>query len=92
MKIKTYKLTIYGKVQGVCYRDWFLNEANKLNITGYVKNLKNDNLVEALVQGNIESIKEIMKLSKIGPKMAKVKKILIDEELESKKYQIFQIK
>tara|TARA_B100001179_G_C18295811_1_gene277348 strand:- start:40 stop:318 length:279 start_codon:yes stop_codon:yes gene_type:complete len=91
LKIKTYKLTIYGKVQGVWYRGWFLKQANKLNIKGYVKNLKMDNLVEALIQGNSESIKELTKLSKVGPKLAKVDKILINEKFDSQEYKIFQI-
>ncbi|EKD49732.1 MAG: hypothetical protein ACD_63C00061G0001, partial [uncultured bacterium] len=33
-----YILTIYGKVQGVFYRDFVQENAKKLHITGWVKN------------------------------------------------------
>ena len=37
-KIKTYRLIIKGKVQGVGFRDWFNNIANRMIIL-FMKNL-----------------------------------------------------
>ena len=39
--MQSIQLTISGKVQGVGYRKWFHDEANKLNLKGHVKNLAN---------------------------------------------------
>ena len=58
--VNTYKLEISGKVQGVWYRDWFCKEARKLKITGYIKNLHNPNIVEAIIQGNLDSLNKLI--------------------------------
>lgn len=71
--IETYKLNIFGKVQGVSYRIWFLKKAENLNIKGYIKNLNNQNEVEAIIQGNLNNIKELIKLSYKGPPLSSVK-------------------
>lgn len=48
-----------GRVQGVGFR-WFVREkANKLGLKGYVMNLPNGD-VEILAQGELERIKELM--------------------------------
>ncbi|PPR51130.1 MAG: hypothetical protein CFH20_00816 [Alphaproteobacteria bacterium MarineAlpha5_Bin10] len=66
------------------YRKWFHDEAMRLNIHGYVKNSKNYNKVEAVIQGEIESINKIIKLSTIGPpnsSVIKITKILINDNI-----------
>ena len=80
--IKTFILKIRGKVQNVGFRYWFFQEANNLNLNGYVKNLDNTNEVESLVQGESKNITLIIKKSKKGPKLAKVKKI-ISKQIET---------
>ena len=65
-KINTYKLIIKGKVQGVGFRYWFYQEANSLGLNGYVKNLKNENIVEAIIQGEINIISKILKKLKLN--------------------------
>tara|TARA_Y100001970_G_scaffold170949_1_gene208993 strand:+ start:886 stop:1161 length:276 start_codon:yes stop_codon:yes gene_type:complete len=73
--ILTYKLKIFGKVQGVWYRKWFLQEANKIGIKGYIKNSKNIDIVNAIIQGNLIKIDKIITKSYIGPRQSKVLKI-----------------
>ena len=50
-EIKTYRLIIKGKVQGVGFRHWFSNLAIALGLNGYIQNLLNKDEVEAIVQG-----------------------------------------
>ena len=69
--MKTVKLIISGFVQGIGYRRWFLQEAKKLGITGWVKN-RDDGSVEALVSGNPEAIKALTTRARIGPPLAHV--------------------
>ena len=38
-EIKTYRLIIKGKVQGVGFRHWFSDLAISLGLNGYVQNL-----------------------------------------------------
>ena len=69
--MKTIHGIISGMVQGIGYRRWFLNEAKKLGITGWVKN-RDDGSVEALVSGNPKAIEALTTRARIGPPLARV--------------------
>lgn len=85
---KEAHLKIYGIVQGVFYRDFTQEQAAKLSLTGWVRNMA-DGTVEAVVQGEEESIKKLINWCYEGPSSAKVNDIkvewknAIDEELDS---------
>tara|TARA_Y100000590_G_C15008491_1_gene746633 strand:+ start:132 stop:419 length:288 start_codon:yes stop_codon:yes gene_type:complete len=89
--IDTYKIIIIGKVQGVGYRYWFKKNSIQFNLNGYVKNLEKINNVEALVQGKIFNIDQIIKKSYHGPKLAKIDKIIIEKIKTNKIYSDFKI-
>ena len=55
-RVKTYRLIIKGKVQDVGFRYWFINHAIAFKLKGFIQNLHNKNEVEAIVQGDINSI------------------------------------
>lgn len=61
-------------MQGVGYRRWFEQQAQELQLTGYVKNLDNGD-VEAEIIGEEMQIQEILKRSLVGPLRAQVTKI-----------------
>jgi acylphosphatase len=63
---------IKGEVQGVFYRVWVRTQAEKLNLTGWVKNLT-DGRVEAVFEGPKEKVEKIIAKCKIGPSVAGVK-------------------
>ena len=90
--VNTYKLEISGKVQGVWYRDWFCKEARKLKITGYIKNLHNPNIVEAIIQGNLDSVNKLILMAKIGPHLAKVENLKKNKIKLNVKFDSFFIK
>ena len=60
--IKKKHLVISGKVQGVGFRFWIQNLANKNNITGWVKNKSLGN-VEALIIGHEKEVQKLIKMS-----------------------------
>ena len=72
--MKSKLLRIYGQVQGVFFRDSFCKEAEKLSVTGWVRNRK-DKTVEALVQGDNHSIEKILSWVHQGPPAAQVEKV-----------------
>ncbi len=67
---------ISGRVQGVCYRISTQQQAVKLNLTGYVKNLA-DGRVKAEFCGTAENIEAMHQWLWLGPVMAKVEDIQV---------------
>ena len=72
---KAVKLIIQGKVQGVGYRRWFVQQAEELELKGYVENLPTGE-VEAVVVGDELIIQELLQRSWIGPSRAEVSGII----------------
>jgi len=90
-EIKTYRLTIKGKVQNVGFRHWFSDLAISLGLNGYVQNNNKDE-VEAIVQGNIENILNITEKCKDGPDLALVEGIIPNIIYSNVKYSGFIVK
>lgn len=72
------RLTIAGRVQGVGYRDWMVEKARVLGVSGWVRNCP-DGRVEALIAGDQAAVEEIARLCRRGPRLAEVSSI--SEEL-----------
>ena len=72
---RTKILKISGKVQGVYFRESLKKEAQRLGITGWVRN-RRDGTVEALVQGEESPVREIIAWCHQGPPAAEVKEVL----------------
>lgn len=65
------KLIIVGRVQGVFFRLETQKEARRLGISGYVKNLP-DGSVQAVIQGDAQTVGEMIKWCYQGPPASKV--------------------
>lgn len=76
-------INIFGRVQKVGFRFSTLQKARKLDITGYVKNLR-DGSVEIEAQGEELIIEEFIAWCKQGPIYSEVKKIIV-EDMDIKK-------
>ncbi|MCG6933622.1 MAG: acylphosphatase [Gallionella sp.] len=74
--MKTLHIEIYGRVQGVFFRDSMRLEAQRLGITGWVRN-RSDGAVEATVQGDPAAVNAIVRWSYQGPRHAKVEHVEI---------------
>ncbi len=74
-------LIISGRVQGVFYRESAKKEAQKQDISGWVKN-KSDGTVEVLAQGEEEKINQFIEWCKIGPSLADVAEVKIADKKE----------
>ena len=71
------RLTISGRVQGVGYRDWALDVAQRLGLTGWVRN-RRDGAVEALIVGEEAAVGEMIEACRRGPPAARVEEIDVD--------------
>ena len=75
--MKTQHLLIQGRVQGVWFRESMRREAERLGVTGWVRNTP-DGAVEAVVQGPAEAVDALVEWARSGPPMARVDGIEIE--------------
>jgi len=71
-------LHISGRVQGVNYREAMRQEAQRLDITGWVRN-RRDGSVEAMVDGPTEAVEAIIAWARRGPPSALVTDVQVSE-------------
>jgi acylphosphatase len=64
-------LRIHGRVQGVGYRESLRWEAERLGVTGWVRN-RRDGTVEAAIDGAPETIEALVGWCRMGPPAALV--------------------
>ena len=81
---------ISGRVQMVGFRYNTRNKAEKLGITGWVKNLK-DGRVEVIAEGSSETLDIFEKWLHQGPRSAKVTEVHSDRLDTESKYDLFCI-
>jgi acylphosphatase len=74
---KTLRLVIFGRVQGVFFRDSMCREAQRLGVSGWVRN-RSDGSVEAAVHGEPDAIESIVRWAHRGPQYAQVTGIEIE--------------
>jgi len=88
--VKTFRIMLSGRVQGVGYRYFIEEKALKYNITGYVKNTSENN-VEITCQGIEENLEKFITIAKRGPAFANVTGFFIDEIKNPVVYNSFKI-
>lgn len=88
--IRSYKIIVTGKVQGVGYRYNAQAAAHKSDLTGFVKN-QFDGSVLLHAEGEEENIHRFIEWCNTGPRLADVTEVLIEEQ-DVKGYQTFEIK
>ncbi len=72
MSLKTLRLGIRGRVQGVGYRFFAVKEATKLDITGFVRNMERGDEVEVLACGGEAEVSRFIDRLRQGPTDAEV--------------------
>lgn len=82
--------TAIGRVQGVGFRNFVKNAAQKLGLAGYVKNLPSGD-VEVVAEGTADAVEELrMQLWK-GPMFSNVVKVIEDTCETEGEYTSFKI-
>jgi len=70
----TLRVEILGRVQGVGYRYWTVEEAKKRQVSGWVRNRK-EGYVEAIFQGEKVNVDDLLMACYKGPAFANVQDI-----------------
>ena len=77
--MKRFGLRIYGRVQGVYFRESTRKEAERLGVRGWVRNVP-DGSVEALVEGDEAQVDALIRWCHRGPPAARVDDVKLREE------------
>ncbi len=85
------KITVYGKVQGVGFRYFVLQQAQECRLKGYTLNLPGGE-VETIAEGDKNFIEDFYKALQRGPTGAKVTDSTILWEKPWGNYRTFEIK
>jgi acylphosphatase len=87
--MKTVSILIAGRVQGVGFRYFIKEKAEKLGIKGFVKNMP-DGMVYIEAQADETILNEFIKFCRTGPYYAIVKQTLIND-IPYKNFSCFEI-
>lgn len=70
---------VEGMVQGVYFRDYAQKEARSLALSGWVRN-RPDGTVEVVMEGEAETVEQMIAWLHIGSPQAEVKEVQVTEE------------
>ena len=70
------RILIYGRVQGVFFRESMCRQARSLKVTGWVRNCM-DGSVEAMLQGEPGAVDKMIGWARHGPELARVEHVTI---------------
>lgn len=68
---------IYGRVQGVFFRNWTADRARALGVTGWVRN-RLDGSVELVAYGDDQPVQALLAACRTGPPAARVERVEVD--------------
>jgi acylphosphatase len=78
---KTVQVMIKGRVQGVWYRGWTVEQASAHGLSGWVRN-RADGSVEAVFSGPPERVDDMVEACRRGPPSARVDRLELSASTE----------
>ena len=88
--IKRLHLIISGQVQGVSFRFYAQQKAQKLNLRGFTRNL-DDGGVEIVAEGEGDSLKFFLDWCRQGPSFAQIEEVELEWLDSTGEYKAFEI-
>jgi acylphosphatase len=76
---KSLRIYLSGIVQGVFFRSFVKENAERYNVKGFIRNLE-DGRVEIFIEGDNDNVNKMLEVIKLGPKNSKIEKIEVKEE------------
>jgi acylphosphatase len=76
---KSVRLYVTGIVQGIFFRNFVKENAERYNVKGFVRNLE-DGRIEVFLEGNVDDVNKMIEICKTGPKHSQIKNVEEKEE------------
>jgi acylphosphatase len=73
------RLIVHGRVQGVGFRWAIARAAESRGVSGWAAN-RADGTVEAVLEGDPDAVESVLRLSREGPRGARVERVDVAEE------------
>ena len=66
------RAVVRGRVQGVGFREYVLNRARFLAVSGYVRNLPDGRSLEVVAEGSRSELEQLLEYLREGPRLSRV--------------------
>jgi acylphosphatase len=83
---KSVRLYVTGTVQGVFFRIFVKENAERQNVKGFIRNLE-DGRIEVFLEGDANGVNKMIELCKQGPKHSQIQKV----EIKPERFQDFKV-
>jgi acylphosphatase len=83
---KSVRLYIDGTVQGVFFRMFVKENAERYNVKGFIRNLE-DGRIEVFLEGDANNVNRLIGLCEKGPKHAQIRHV----EIQPERFQDFKV-
>ena len=70
--LSALRAVVRGRVQGVGFREFVLNRARSLAVSGYVRNLPDGRSLEVVAEGSRSELEQLLEYLREGPRLARV--------------------
>lgn len=89
--LASLQANVYGRVQGVFFRDFVSRRARELGLVGYVRNLR-DGTVEVWAEGERQQLEKLVGYLKVGPPTARVDEVVTSWSAYTGNYSGFSVR
>ena len=89
--IKTFRILVSGRVQGVGFRYFAQDRAMEFMVKGYAQNTR-DNKVEIICQGQSNNLEMFIASIQKGPALSFISEFILEEVADFSLYDFFDIK
>jgi len=76
--MKSLRIVVHGRVQGVFFRDTVSRAAGELGVAGWVRNC-DDGTVDARFEGLDAAVDQMVELCRRGPEAATVERVEVED-------------
>jgi len=87
---KSIKMIVNGTVQGVFFRQFVKENADKMNVFGFVRNLISGD-VEIVAEGDGTALESFVRVIQKGPQHAMIKNVQVEEKKWTGEYKDFRV-